>query len=126
HAHRLRWGRHGRRRQQCQGQHDRRQVLHARRSTLARKLAALQIVRGSFGISTPLRYHHCVTDAGLLLDALIVLVYFVAITTIGLYMGRRENSLSDFALGGRQMSWWAVIASIIVAETNAATLLGMP
>ena len=84
------------------------------------------MVRGSFGISTPLRYHHCVTDAGLLLDALIVLVYFVAITTIGLYMGRRESSLSDFALGGRQMPWWAVMASIIAAETSAATFLGVP
>src|SRR4029077_9738529 len=45
---------------------------------------------------------------------------------IGLYMGRRESSLSDFALGGRQMPWWAVMASIIAAETSAATFLGVP
>jgi SSS family solute:Na+ symporter len=67
-----------------------------------------------------------VTNAGLLLDGLIVLVYFVAITVIGLYMGRREQSLSDFALGGRRMPWWAVMASIIAAETSAATFLGVP
>jgi SSS family solute:Na+ symporter len=63
---------------------------------------------------------------GLVIDGLIILVYFVAITSIGLYMGRRENSLRDFALGGRNMPWWAVMASIIAAETSAATFLGAP
>jgi SSS family transporter len=63
---------------------------------------------------------------GLLIDGLIIIFYFVAITAIGLYMGRREKSLSDFALGGRQVPWWAVMASIIAAETSAATFLGAP
>jgi SSS family transporter len=45
---------------------------------------------------------------------------------IGLYMGRRDNSLHDFALGGRNIPWWAVMASIIAAETSAATFLGTP
>src|SRR5688572_14531339 len=62
----------------------------------------------------------------LLIDGLIILVYFAVIMTIGLYMGRRENSLHDFALGGRRMPWWAVMASIIAAETSAATFLGTP
>src|SRR5262245_22511882 len=66
------------------------------------------------------------TDTGLLVDGSIVIVYFVAITAIGLYMGRRERSLSDFALGGRRVPWWAVMASIIAAETSAATFLGVP
>ncbi len=63
---------------------------------------------------------------GLVVDAVIILVYFVVITAIGLYMGRRENSLHDFALGGRRVPWWAVMASIIAAETSAATFLGAP
>jgi SSS family solute:Na+ symporter len=62
----------------------------------------------------------------LLIDGLIILVYFAAITSIGLYMGRREKSLHDFALGGRSMPWWAVMCSIIAAETSAATFLGAP
>jgi solute:Na+ symporter, SSS family len=66
------------------------------------------------------------TEAGLLVDGFIVLFYFVAITAIGLYMGRRERSLNDFALGGRRVPWWAVMASIIAAETSAATFLGVP
>jgi solute:Na+ symporter, SSS family len=63
---------------------------------------------------------------GLVVDGVIILFYFVAITAIGLYMGRRENSLNDFALGGRRVPWWAVMASIIAAETSAATFLGAP
>lgn len=62
----------------------------------------------------------------LLIDGLIIIGYFVAITAIGLYMGRREKSLHDFALGGRNVPWWAVMASIIAAETSAATFLGAP
>src|SRR5438309_11138955 len=63
---------------------------------------------------------------GLFVDGVIILVYFVVITTIGLYMGRREDTLKDFALGGRRVPWWAVMASIIAAETSAATFLGAP
>src|SRR5262249_31206432 len=62
----------------------------------------------------------------LLIDGLIILGYFVVITAIGLYMGRREETLGDFALGGRRVPWWAVMASIIAAETSAATFLGAP
>jgi solute:Na+ symporter, SSS family len=63
---------------------------------------------------------------GLVVDGIIILFYFVLITAIGLYMGRREDSLNDFALGGRRVPWWAVMASIIAAETSAATFLGAP
>ncbi|HVT89578.1 MAG TPA: hypothetical protein VHD56_12050 [Tepidisphaeraceae bacterium] len=62
----------------------------------------------------------------LFIDGIIVITYFVAITAIGLYMGRREESLHEFALGGRRMPWWAVMASIIAAEVSAATFLGTP
>src|SRR5215211_8305431 len=62
----------------------------------------------------------------LLIDAAIILIYFAVIIYIGLSMGRRENTLHDFALGGRRVPWWAVMASIIAAETSAATFLGAP
>lgn len=63
---------------------------------------------------------------GLAVDGLLIVAYFVAIIGIGLYVGRREESLHDFALGGRRVPWWAVMASIIAAETSAATFLGAP
>src|SRR4051794_25852015 len=69
-------------------------------------------------------YH--VQFMALLIDGLIILLYFAIIVTIGLYMGRREKTLHDFALGGRRVPWWAVMCSIIAAETSAATFLGAP
>src|SRR5690348_8092968 len=65
-------------------------------------------------------------DAHLLIDGGIVCAYFAMITAIGLYLGRRDRSLSDFALAGRRVPRWAVMASIIAAETSAATFLGVP
>jgi SSS family solute:Na+ symporter len=50
----------------------------------------------------------------------------VVIVGIGLYAGRRNDTLQEFALGGHKIPWWAVLASIIAAETSAATFLGTP
>jgi SSS family transporter len=65
-------------------------------------------------------------DARLAIDSGVLLLYFVVIIGIGLYMGRKQESLADFALGARQIPWWAVLASIIAAETSAGTFFGTP
>jgi SSS family solute:Na+ symporter len=65
-------------------------------------------------------------DARLIIDLCVLLLYFLVIISIGLYMGRKEDNLEDFALGGRRIPWWAVLASIIAAETSAGTFFGTP
>jgi SSS family transporter len=65
-------------------------------------------------------------DARLAIDSAVLLLYFIVIISIGLYMGRKEESLADFALGGRRIPWWAVLASIVAAETSAGTFFGTP
>src|SRR3954468_15773376 len=65
-------------------------------------------------------------DARLGIDLGVLLLYFAIIIFIGLRMGRKEDNLHDFALGGRQIPWWAVLASIIAAETSAGTFFGAP
>src|SRR4051812_13252442 len=65
-------------------------------------------------------------DARLIIDLCVLLLYFAVILFIGLYMGRKEDNLEDFALGGRRIPWWAVLASIIAAETSAGTFFGTP
>ena len=59
-------------------------------------------------------------------DGAVILVYFVGIVGIGLYAARKNTTLQDFALGGHSIPWWAVLASIIAAETSAVTFLGAP
>src|ERR1700746_2803998 len=65
-------------------------------------------------------------DARLAIDCAVLLLYFVLIISVGLYMGRKEETLKDFALGGRRIPWWAVLASLIAAETSAGTFFGTP
>ena len=61
-----------------------------------------------------------------LLDSFVLLTYFTAIIGIGLFASRHQTNLADYALGGRNMPWWAVLASILAAEISAATFLGAP
>ena len=65
-------------------------------------------------------------DSRLAIDLGVLLLYFIVIITIGLRMGRKEDSLEDFALGGRRIPWWAVLASLVAAETSAGTFFGTP
>jgi Na+/proline symporter len=53
-------------------------------------------------------------------DWVLILTYAGLIIGVGLRVGRREKSLEAFILAGRQVPWWAVLGSIIAAETSAA------
>ncbi len=64
--------------------------------------------------------------SALLIDGLVILVYFVVVISIGLYKGRGDTSMEGFATGNRSIPWWAVLASILAAEISAATFLGAP
>ena len=64
--------------------------------------------------------------AGLLIDAIIIVSYVALITGMGIRIGRRKSSLEEYALGARRLPWWAIMASIISAETSAATFIGAP
>src|SRR5438270_5388607 len=65
-------------------------------------------------------------DSRFVIDTGVLLLYFVIIIFIGLRTGRKEDNLEDFALGGRRIPWWAVLASLIAAETSAGTFFGTP
>src|SRR5947208_13383130 len=65
-------------------------------------------------------------NAKLAIDSLVLFAYFAIIIFIGLRMGRKEDNLEDFALGGRRIPWWAVLASLVAAETSAGTFFGTP
>jgi SSS family transporter len=64
--------------------------------------------------------------SALWIDAVVVAVYFALILGIGLRAGRGERTMESFAIGDRNIPWWAVLASILAAEISAATFLGAP
>ncbi|OYV05163.1 MAG: sodium:proline symporter, partial [Verrucomicrobiales bacterium VVV1] len=60
------------------------------------------------------------------IDGLVVLAYFGLIMGIGLSQRSKSGSMEGFALGDRQIAWWAVLASILAAEISAGTFFGAP
>jgi SSS family solute:Na+ symporter len=64
---------------------------------------------------------------GSLLDAFVILAYLGLVIGVGLASTRKRGSnLREFAVGSRQLPWWAVLGSLIAAELSAATFLGTP
>ncbi len=61
-----------------------------------------------------------------MLDAIVIFTYFALVISIGLYKGRGDKSMEGFAIGDRNIPWWAVLASILAAEISAGTFLGTP
>jgi SSS family solute:Na+ symporter len=61
-----------------------------------------------------------------LLDGIVILTYFLIVMGIGLFKGRGNKTMENFAIGDRNIPWWAVLASILAAEISAATFLGAP
>lgn len=60
------------------------------------------------------------------MDLVIIVLYFAVIIAIGVYFSRRNKDVSEYALGGRSIPWWAVLASILAAEISAGTFFGAP
>lgn len=59
-------------------------------------------------------------------DLLVIGAYFAIIVGIGVHFSRRNKDVSEFALGGRSIPWWAVLASILASEISAGTFFGTP
>lgn len=58
-------------------------------------------------------------------DLVLIAVFMAISIAIGIAMGRKQNNLDDFALGGRNLPWWALLGSIVATETSTATFLGV-
>ncbi len=57
---------------------------------------------------------------------IVIAVYLVFTTVMGHLLGRRQQTVRDFFLGGRSLPWPAVCGSIIATELSAMTLVGLP
>ncbi len=60
------------------------------------------------------------------IDVIVLLAYFALILGIGLSQRSKSGSMEGFALGNREIAWWAVLASILAAEISAGTFFGAP
>src|SRR5437762_7856321 len=60
------------------------------------------------------------------LDFAIIAVYLIGITQFGLRFSKRQRTLRDYFLAGRDIPWWAISLSIVAAETSTLTIISMP
>jgi len=60
------------------------------------------------------------------LDLVIIAVYLVGITLFGLKFRKKERSLKDYFLADRNIPWWAIMLSIVAAETSTLTIISIP
>ncbi|MBI5245189.1 MAG: sodium/solute symporter [Elusimicrobia bacterium] len=59
-------------------------------------------------------------------DFLLVAACFAALFAFGLWSGRKEETTSDFFLGGRRIPAWAAMLSFVATEISAMTIIGVP
>jgi len=60
------------------------------------------------------------------LDFAIIAAYLVGITLFGLRFRKRQRSLRDYFLAGRDIPWRAIALSIVAAETSTLTIISVP
>ena len=60
------------------------------------------------------------------LDFAIIALYLAGITLFGLRFRRKQKSLRDYFLAGRDIPWWAIALSIVAAETSTLTIISIP
>jgi len=59
-------------------------------------------------------------------DYAVIAAYLAAMLSMGLVIARRQKSIDDFFVGGRNLPSWAVGISLIASLLSTITYLGMP
>ncbi|MCL4500770.1 MAG: hypothetical protein M1438_02805 [Deltaproteobacteria bacterium] len=59
-------------------------------------------------------------------DYSVLLLLLILMIFVGVYLGREEESTTDFFLGGRKIPGWAACLSFVATEISAVTLISVP
>jgi solute:Na+ symporter, SSS family len=60
------------------------------------------------------------------LDFVVIIIYLVGVTALGIWVGRRQKDAKDYFVADREIPWWAVMFSIVASETSALTFISIP
>jgi SSS family solute:Na+ symporter len=60
------------------------------------------------------------------LDALVLVVYLVGTTALGMWLGRNQRDARDYFVAGQAIPWWAILFSVVATETSALTFISIP
>src|ERR671915_1956744 len=60
------------------------------------------------------------------LDLVVLLLYLVGTTVLGVWLGRDQKSARDYFVADHAIPWWAVLFSVVATETSALTFISIP
>lgn len=60
------------------------------------------------------------------LDFIVLFSYLIIVTSVALFMGRRQTSARSFFLADRNLPWWMIMLSVVATETSVLTFLSIP
>ncbi len=61
-----------------------------------------------------------------LLDWTVVFVYLASIIAMSFHLGRKQESVEDYYLGGNKLPWWAIALSTMATQCSSNSFLGTP
>lgn len=61
-----------------------------------------------------------------ILDWLVVAVYVIILLTLSRYLSKRQESLEDYYVGGRNIPWWAIGMSTMATQLGAISFISAP
>lgn len=60
------------------------------------------------------------------LDVAIILLFLVGMPLLGMKIGGKQQSATDYFISEKKISWWVVCLSVVSAETSTLTVLSVP
>ncbi|EID53278.1 sodium:solute symporter [Saccharomonospora xinjiangensis] len=60
------------------------------------------------------------------LDLAIIAIFLIGSPLLGVLLGGKQKSSSDYFVGSRQVPWWAVTFSVVATETSTLTVISVP
>jgi solute:Na+ symporter, SSS family len=60
------------------------------------------------------------------LDVAIIVLFLVGMPLLGVLIGGRQKSSTDYFVSEKKISWWVVCVSVVSAETSTLTVLSVP
>ena len=60
------------------------------------------------------------------LDVAIIVLFLVGMPLLGVLIGGRQKSATDYFVSEKKISWWVVCVSVVSAETSTLTVLSVP
>lgn len=58
-------------------------------------------------------------------DYMVIVLYLVGTIFLGVWIGRRMKTGTDFFLGGRQLPWWAIGMSLVATDIGGTDIIGV-